>query len=675
MSHVRRADWAAQVPWDGIIGKPAGLGGDTDIGQLKGAGFSVGDIPEWDGTQFVPVPYAPGGGGGAIANLDSPGVATKRINPSSGQTEQVWLREVFDVRQYGADNTGGADATGNFNSAITALNAAGGGALIIPAGRYAVSGTLNRILGRCWVHGDGQGSTIITFGADGWWVTSGSFFGCTGLTMIGSSAVATGIKIMDSASRDNFLLTDLRITGFGFSISVDTVNRAGWIERVRLEALELALSLTASDSFVRGISIFNGGDNTKNAFEMTGYRNQVSDFKLLGDSAHFKKGLFVNDGGNHIISGGIIIGCEEEAISLSNGTGGVGGCRVQNISWLDIGTDPDVVSYDSTTNYVNDLYEIGTGTPASNNVVLVDAPTSSLDPGENNQVANDGNYFYSFKDTNWYRVKIETWGGPVATGGVVTVVGLYTIHTFTANGSFDVSLGGDIDYLIVAGGGGGGGFAGGGGGGFKKLTTQTIGIASFPVVVGAGGAKAVSGSTKGSKGGDSSFNGTTADGGGGGGGFDDTNSPGMDGGSGGGGGANSTPPYTGRLGGNATVGQGNNGGAGVTGATAGGGGGGAGAVGADGAGNTGGAGGDGQADSISGAPVTYGAGGGGSGLNTGGAGGAGGGGGGGTYNGGAGPGSTAATGIGAGGGASYDNLVGTPTDGTGGIVIIRYLTP
>ena len=676
MSHVRRADWAANVPWDGILDKPAGLGGDTDIGQLKGAGFSIDDVPVWNGTKFVPAPYNPGGGSGDIKDLNTPGVATKRFNPGTGDVENVWLQEVFDLRQYGADNTGGIDCTANLNSAITALNAVGGGALIIPAGRYTIGGSLNRILGRCWIHGDGEGSTILTFSGDAWWVTSGSFFGCTGMTLIGSSAAATGVKIMDSANRDNFLLTDLRITGFGYSISVDTVNRAGWVERVRLEALNLALSLNASDSFVRGISIYNGGDNTKNAFEMTGYRNQVSDFKLLGDAAHFLKGLFVNDGGNHIISGGIIIGCDEEAISLSNGTGGVSGCRVQNISWLDIGTDPDVVSYDSATNYVNDLYEIGTGTPVTDNVVLVPAPATILDPGANNQVANDGSFFYSYKDTQWYRTPIGPWGGTVvASGGTVTTDGFYTIHTFTSNGSFVVTTGGQIDYLLVGGGGGGGGFGGGGGGGWKKLLAQTIGVASFPVVIGAGGAQAGSGSTKGSDGSVTTFNGDSADGGGGGGAFSDSNSTGNNGGSGGGGGTDSTSPFTGRPGGTGTVGEGNDGGAGVTGATAGGGGGGGGAAGTAGSGTTGGAGGAGHTDSISGAAITYGPGGGGGGQLTGGAGGTGGGGGGGAYNGGTGPAATPATGIGAGGGASYAGLFGTPTDGTDGIVVIRYLTP
>lgn len=411
MSHVRRSDWAAAVPWAGILDKPAGTGEATDIGQLTGSGFVPGDVPSWNGSKFVPSSGGGGGGGGGpsgILQLDSPGVATKRIKPGTTQFEYVWLRETYDVRQYGADPTGSGDSTDSFNAAISALNSGGGGSLVVPAGRYRISSALNRILARCWVQGAGQGAVIIEATGDVFWVTSGSFFGASGLTLIGSSDGATGIRIEDSASTDNFLLSDLRVSGFGFALSVNTVARSGWIQQCRLEATRLALLLTASDSFVSGVSIYNGGDNTRNGFEMTGYRNQVSDFKILGDASNFKKGLFVNDGGNHVISGGMIIGCDEEAISLSNGTGGVTGCRVQNISWLTIGTDPDVVSYDPTTNWVDDLYEIGTSGAGGASVVLVAAPTDSSDPGADNQIANDGTYFYSYAIGLWKRVAMST---------------------------------------------------------------------------------------------------------------------------------------------------------------------------------------------------------------------------------------------------------------------------
>lgn len=410
MSHVRRADWAAAVPWDGILDKPAGLGGVTDIGQLTGEGFIPGDTPTWNGTKFVPGAGGGGGGGGGpsgIEQLNSPGVATKRIKPGTTAFQYVWLQEIFDIRQYGADPTGALDSTDSINAAITAMNNNGGGTLLIPAGRYRTSSALNRIVARCWVQGSGQGATILEIAGDAFWVTSGAFFGASGMTLVGSSAAATGIRIEDSASTDNFLLSDLRISGFGYAISVDTVLRSGWVERCRLEATVLALLLTVSDSFVRGVSIYNGGNNTRNGFEMTGYRNQVSDFKIFGDASHFAKGLFVNDGGDHLISGGMIIGCDEEAISLSNGTGGVSGCRVQNISWQSIGTDPDVVSYDVATNWVDNLYEIGTAGAAGAGVILVTAPTDSTDPGADNQIANDGTYFYSYAVGLWKRVALS----------------------------------------------------------------------------------------------------------------------------------------------------------------------------------------------------------------------------------------------------------------------------
>jgi len=87
--------------------------------------------------------------------------------------------------------------------------------------------------------------------------------------------------------------------------------------------------------------------------------------------------------------------------------------------------------------------------------------------------------------------------GPfAATGGTETTYGVYTVHSFTSNGTFEITSGeGDIDVLIV-GAGGGGGFAhsgGGGGGGMIEMPAQTVGIASYAIVIGAGGGSATSG--------------------------------------------------------------------------------------------------------------------------------------------------------------------------------------
>ena len=102
-----------------------------------------------------------------------------------------------------------------------------------------------------------------------------------------------------------------------------------------------------------------------------------------------------------------------------------------------------------------------------------------------------------------------------ATGGTITTVGDYKIHTFTSTGNstFEITSGsGDIEYLVIAGGGGagslhtnnywaGGGGAGGyrtkvagqtSGGGSSAEPTLTLGTGSYTVTVGAGGAGGIS---------------------------------------------------------------------------------------------------------------------------------------------------------------------------------------
>ncbi len=182
----------------------------------------------------------------------------------------------------------------------------------------------------------------------------------------------------------------------------------------------------------------------------------------------------------------------------------------------------------------------------------------------------------------------------------------------TPDGSTTTSSSATVDYLIVAGGGGGGADDGGGGGAGGVIQgTDTIGVGTLAVVVGAGGAGGiytvgVPTDGIGASGGTSSFNSHSASGGGGGGG---TGIAGQAGGSGGGG-----SWFTSAAGGSGTSGQGFAGGAGN--GTGGGGGGGASgagsAAGADGHGSTvAGFGGPGITSSISGSSQYYAGGGGG----------------------------------------------------------------
>ena len=276
-----------------------------------------------------------------------------------------------------------------------------------------------------------------------------------------------------------------------------------------------------------------------------------------------------------------------------------------------------------------------------------------------------------------------------ATGGTVTTSGDFKIHSFTGDGCFVVSCGGNtagsetVDYLVVAGGGSGGampsskGGGGGGAGGARVssgaasgcytagplgacVSALPVSATTYPITVGGGGSD--------SNGPNSVFSTITSTGGGRGG----SNSNGNNGGSGGGagspgnsGGSGNTPPTS--------PSQGNNGGAGGTSSPnyAGGGGGGATSVGAAGTlpcSPSRGAGGSGITSCITASPVGY-AGGGGNGIAGGNLGTSTDGGAGGGYPGGSSGNADANKGGGGGGSGRPDDSGG---NGGSGIVVIRY---
>ena len=304
-----------------------------------------------------------------------------------------------------------------------------------------------------------------------------------------------------------------------------------------------------------------------------------------------------------------------------------------------------------------------------------------------------------------------------ATGGTITTLGNYKIHTFTGDGCFSVAYAGagtcaspsNVDYLVVAGGGGGGRNSGGGGGAGGYRTTFPspgcnagafpISATTYPISVGAGGAAGNPNCDgEGCSGSQAIFATITSAGGGGGGSPTTPPGVGLNGGSGGGGGPKGFPfGSCGHLGGSGNTPpvsppQGNNGGRGAAGPNCGGatgGGGGASATGTNAvvpgsapSTNMGGCGGAGSPNSITGSAVTYAGGGGGSKFYTPGAGipvpsgapgGVGGGGDGGAQ--GASPsgpnnGTSATANTGGGGGAGGNN--GAAGNGGKGIVIIRY---
>ncbi len=252
-----------------------------------------------------------------------------------------------------------------------------------------------------------------------------------------------------------------------------------------------------------------------------------------------------------------------------------------------------------------------------------------------------------------------------ATGGNITIVGDYKIHTFTDDGILNIISGiCNVDVIVVAGGGGGAGWHGGGGGGggvvYKPLLEMSASNTS--IVVGVGGIAGPPDGT-GTNGGDSSFGSVVATGGGGAGGGIWIN--GLNGGSGGGTSNGMTP-------GSGTLYQGTAGGGGDY--YSGGGGGGASTPGSDGSGTTGGNGGEGYSSIISGSLYKYGGGGGG-GAETadsvGGLGGGSGGGYGGSNSVGAGAFGVDNSG-GGGGGGPWTGEIWQGGNGGSGVVIVKY---
>ena len=228
----------------------------------------------------------------------------------------------------------------------------------------------------------------------------------------------------------------------------------------------------------------------------------------------------------------------------------------------------------------------------------------------------------------WTNIGDGTGAAPVtymaATGGTITTVGNFKLHTFNSSSTFTPTTLGDIgtvEYLVIAGGAGAGGTGqgagGGGAGGYRNsyasentgggLSTESVlsvSATSYSITVGAGGAGGPSTGTDGTSGSNSVFSTIDSTGGGGGGGLTSSTGNGLAGGSGGGaGGQNGTI-------GSGTAGQGFNGGLGATSNDDGGGGGGAASVGENSpASNQAGDGGTGINGSITGSSVGRGGGG------------------------------------------------------------------
>ena len=337
------------------------------------------------------------------------------------------------------------------------------------------------------------------------------------------------------------------------------------------------------------------------------------------------------------------------------------------------------------------ILNVGIGEAAESIILpqITTAQRNALPPETGQIIFNTDDFEVQFYNgTEWKN------GGSApfeATGGVITDLGGYRIHTFENDSAFTVVAGArSCEFIVVAGGGGGGGWGGGGGaGGYRSSVSGELsgsGITpegalsavegTYTIKVGSGGTRGTTGYTGGGAGGNSYIIGPggidiTSQGGAGG-GWWQGNVP-AQGGSGGGGSGSG-------AGGIGTVGQGTDGAAGQgnqSGPHLGhGGGGGASQAGSQGSGVTGGNGGDGIGSLITGQSIVRAGGGGGHSPGQGNAatsdGGAGGGGGGGNYYNAA-QAENGRDGFGGGGGGNYGDGSRLCGEGGSGVVIIRYL--
>ena len=146
--------------------------------------------------------------------------------------------------------------------------------------------------------------------------------------------------------------------------------------------------------------------------------------------------------------------------------------------------DPDLTSQS------DDIALLAFKTQANGNLARYNLVDQSVDAFEdasgvdaaastNENRDSTGKYYYGGTPTT-----------PTASGGTVTTVGDYTIHSFlSGTTNYTNNTAQSTDILIVAGGGGGGGHdgAGGGAGGVRVLAAQSIGTSGATVVVGGGG--------------------------------------------------------------------------------------------------------------------------------------------------------------------------------------------
>lgn len=307
------ADWAAQVPAEGVIGLLEYIErviGQVriDLSQINRSGASNGQVVTWVSSlnQYAArTPSGTGSSGTTIKSGDSPAVAVrKRPNGQPyEQYEDIWFRWQYNVRLYGAMGNGLNDDSAAVSQALSALTVNGGGNLYFPEGYYMGMQNVAAVTVPCSISGDGIGQSVLHFGTTG-----------------------------------------------GLSFSAGTSAMAFEVRDVSIEAAENGIEADGGTLYVDGVAI-NAFDN---GMLLTDCSGGYVEHAILG--------------GN--MAGGIVLGGTSSQNSLSDifisdvsgpaitcGTGTFDN-RVDNIAFTGIGGS-QAVDNQGSNNYVNELYGLG----------------------------------------------------------------------------------------------------------------------------------------------------------------------------------------------------------------------------------------------------------------------------------------------------------------------------
>ena len=362
---VTRADWAATAPWDGITGKPDFPGGVTDIGQLTAEGFEVGQVPLWNGHNFVgyTIPAAPTPTPvSQFTPVRVPGFAMRRQQSGNpyGPTADVFDRSYYDLRMFGALGDGVNSDLDAFNRIIDLVNAGGGGLIFAPPGDYLL-GELNPITAPFSILGSGMGLTTFRTTNSPWLRAIGPWSNLQAFTLVndGSGAAETPITVSDGSGGALALLSNIEFVGNWGTVAELRNLDGGLVTNCRFIAGDIGVrqfgcdSVDVVDNYFESLSTWavyltdGSGGNCTNARVFNHYVD-CPDPAVFGDETDNEIGYFVATTSKlGMVKVGTGLGVDPDGTIFTDGSGGGGsvfsGAKVVRTTNQSIGNASDTL--------------------------------------------------------------------------------------------------------------------------------------------------------------------------------------------------------------------------------------------------------------------------------------------------------------------------------------------